>query len=212
MSRFRFTLRTLLVATTLAAIAIALVLAYRQSHENRLLRQENLRLRNELGQIQVEPGDEDKLHAVAIPTTDSMTWKWRLFVPTGRTFNLYTAADLLPAAGENPSNFSKMQLDSGEQTLVVTLRKDYRGQWCWFMQMPHASNTFSGGSPEFTKLIDDGDFGSTYTTVLSLVKVEPRHDLQLLRIRLIPRPVGGSISSAQLNTAGPGAELWISEH
>lgn len=210
--RLRFTLRTLLIGTACVAVAVMLVLAYRQGRENQLLRQENLRLRNELGEIQVEPGDKDKLHAVAVPTAESMTWKWRIFVPAGRIFSLYSAGDEIPAAGESRASFSKLQLVSGQQTIVVTLHKDYRGQLCWHAQTPHSSSTFSTGSPEFTKLIEDDNFGSTSASVSSLTKVEPHHDLQLLRIRLFPTPPGGSVNSSQLSTAGPGAEITISEH
>jgi hypothetical protein len=125
-SPFRFSLRTALALIALIAIGLALWLSYKQNRQNELLRAENIRLRNEVGEILVEPGDENKLHAVSIPTAESMLWKWRIFVPAGRTFWLYAAADELAAGGDPPKNFAKGTLFSGEQTVQLTLHKNSR--------------------------------------------------------------------------------------
>lgn len=212
--RFRFSLRTLLVGTAAVAIVIAVILAYRQAHEMQLLRQENARLRNELGEILVEPGDENKLHAVSVPTSESMVWKWRIFVPTGRKIWLYVAPGELGPTGEPPKNFGKSTLFPGEQTIQLVLRKNYHDHWEWVVNLPKNANSFGVDSEvgsKMNKLLDADEIGSTSSGVSSLTKVEPGQDLKLFRIRILPYPPNHSIDSSQLSTAGPGAEIWLSE-
>jgi hypothetical protein len=208
-SRFRFTLRTVLLACALVAVGMALWLSYQQTRQNELLRQENARPRNELGEILVEPGDENKLHTIVVPTAESMTWKWRLFIPAGRSFFLHTTADPLPAAGENPTSLCTSSLSPGEQTLSLALRKDYKDRWRWVIKPTQGGSVELSASLETAKLADDGTFGSTSSSLTSLTKVAPGQDLQLLRYRIFSN--GTQVNSSQIGTAGPGVELWISE-
>ncbi len=84
----QFSLRTALLALVLVAVAMTLWISYRQSHENQRLRAENTRLRNETGQLTIEPGEENKVHAIKLTTLESYTWRWCAYVPDGRPITL----------------------------------------------------------------------------------------------------------------------------
>jgi hypothetical protein len=81
--RFQFTLRTALLLFVLAAAGASLFVSYRQHSENQNLRQEITRLRNEVGELTIEPGAENKVHAIAVPVLEARTWKWRVYIPKG---------------------------------------------------------------------------------------------------------------------------------
>ncbi len=77
--RPRFSLLTLLLLLTIAAIVVTVWQLYAELGP---LRGEVKRLRNEVGELSVD--DKTKLHAIRVPTDAESTWKWRVWIPKGR--------------------------------------------------------------------------------------------------------------------------------
>ena len=129
--RFQFSLRTALLLIALAAVGISLWVSNRMYKQNEQLRADNIRLRNEVGEINVEEGGEYKLHAIRAPGDASRTWKWRVFVPAGHTFYLNAVLNQIPAAGDIAMPSSQVMIPQGYQTISLELRKNDRNQWQW---------------------------------------------------------------------------------
>ena len=68
--RARYSLLTLVLATTIVALSITVVMLYREADP---LRKEVARLRNEVGELNIS--DPSKLHAIRIDTSNELEWK-----------------------------------------------------------------------------------------------------------------------------------------
>lgn len=126
--RLQFSLRSTLIVVLAIAVIVSVCLSKQQADKNHLLQEQNAslraQLRGELGELDVNDSDRDKLQAIAIPTLDPMTWKWRLYVPPAQpfwiNFTIVGVSDTnLPATGEGCG-----PLVPGEQIVTVALRKD----------------------------------------------------------------------------------------
>src|SRR5688500_10564334 len=92
--RPRFSLLALIGLTTTIAMGIAIWLLYAEIVP---LREENRRLRDELGELFVE--DDTKVHAIAVRSTEDLVWKWRIWIPEGRRYNIHATGEQIPAKG-----------------------------------------------------------------------------------------------------------------
>jgi hypothetical protein len=136
----QFSLRTALIAMLLAAVGFSVWTSKERDKQNRRLQGENdalrERLRREIGELEIKEGDRDRLHAIAVPTVEPMTWKWRIYVPPSRSFSvnfiIHPVSDSnLPEKG---SSFGSLR--PGEQTMTIALRKNESktDQWNWIIQ------------------------------------------------------------------------------
>jgi hypothetical protein len=91
---FRFSLLALFLLMTIAALAIALIQARTRLGS---LEVEVDRLRKEAGFLSIS--DPDKVHVIAVPRTDPMTWRWRVYLPGGQDFGIYSNCGKLDAKG-----------------------------------------------------------------------------------------------------------------
>ena len=129
--KYRFSLRGLLLATFLVAICISYWLKHRTLVETQAALEN---LRNEVGELTI--GDEDLLHAIAIPSFEGMTYRWRIHLPTDRKFSLKTAYGMIPESGLPDKEACKIDtrpLDAasvGEQFIFsVAVNQNHLGQW-----------------------------------------------------------------------------------
>jgi hypothetical protein len=123
MARPRFTLRFALWVTAAVALGITAWLAARQFRENQRLRIENSKLRNEVGRLTIEPGQEDRIHAIRIPSFEKSTWRWRVYVPDGKTLSVKVTVGQIPVDGFPRKNFQD-QLPAGQHVLSVAIRSN----------------------------------------------------------------------------------------
>jgi hypothetical protein len=179
--RFQFSLRSALMLFVLAAAGVSLWLSARQHLENQRLRLENTKLRNETGQLTIEPGAENKVHAIAVPELEVRTWRWRVYIPDGRPFGLQ-----VQTKEQNGSGSSWSLLSPGECTVVVALRHDLNDHWEWIVResSDHGSaESRHTASPNVERLITNpsalpsGVHDSTQS-------VEPGIDLDLLKYEM----------------------------
>lgn len=210
--RFRFSLRTLLIATALVAVVIALVLAYRQTNENEFLRQENGRLRGKLGELKIEPGTEDRLQVLIVPTVEDMTWKWHVHVPPRKNFYLASHMGKHIAAHGIPEQIEGMGLNPGEHLVTVAFRLNAKNEWELLVQNRSdaaASGGVSTGLPakDAKPLIEHHITYSECAGEGSISSTDPGKPLQLLRYRVFSTPP----SHQSQDDPTDGILVWICE-
>src|SRR4051812_23674389 len=99
-NQLRFSLRGILAAIALVAVGLSLLVSFRTADENKRLRAENTQLRNESAYLPIAPGDENKVHAIKVPTLDSYTWRWRIYAPQGRPISVRVVTQTTSADGK----------------------------------------------------------------------------------------------------------------
>jgi hypothetical protein len=177
----QFSLRSMLVLIVLAAIAFSLWTSNQQRKEIQRLQAEVKRLKNEVGEIVVEEGEEHKLHAVALPALEDNTWKWRVHVPAGRNFTVAAASGVTPPSGEAQATSTfRSELSAGEQTITVALRRNEEGIWRWIMRTDLGMGQLQVSSE--SKM--NGRKSSFWSGVsVNTVAAEPGKRIELLRHR-----------------------------
>jgi hypothetical protein len=201
----QFSLRTALIAIVLVAVAMSLWVSSRQAQQNQRLRADNTRLRNETGQLTIEPGEESKVHAIKIAALESYTWRWRIHVPDGRPISLRatneTAYDDGKPAG---SGSSSVRLSPGECLINLALRRSPKGRWEWIVQQTDGSGSSEGRSglslnADSAEVLIDNNSSSTEGVYQATTSVEPGRDLELLNLKMSTTTNRGNAAGRQLS-------------
>jgi hypothetical protein len=82
---FRFSILNLLLLMAAVAFAVALYLKNERLHEST---RELQRLRSEAGYISID--DSKQVHVVAVPVPGPYRYRWRVYLPGGKDFGLFT--------------------------------------------------------------------------------------------------------------------------
>src|SRR5688500_3942876 len=82
--RLRFTLRAFLLVSAFGALVLSHVIT---SQRLRRTEDELIELRKEAGYLTID--DDARIHAVRLPTLEALEWRWRLYLPPGRSYGLY---------------------------------------------------------------------------------------------------------------------------
>jgi hypothetical protein len=166
-------------------------------------------LRNELGELEITGANRNKLQAIAIPTFEPMTWKWRIYVPPDRQFMIWD--EINGVSDDNlPQRGSGCSIGPGEQVLTIALKKDEStGLWRWVEK----SETVNCGPilpPQLANWIErPSNITARYAGEKEAVLAEPGQALELLRYRSFPRYDDGK--SHELTGVGDGILVWIRE-
>ncbi len=128
----RFTLRTLLMAITIAAMAMSLIVMYLNNRDlmlrNHTLAKENRRLRDELGSLTVD--DVTQLHAIETSSGEQFDWTWRVWIPEGKEYRLRGEGGQVPKAGWPEYGGTMYLRDPGEHVIHYRISRDPRdGKW-----------------------------------------------------------------------------------
>jgi hypothetical protein len=107
-------LLTAMLLITIAGMAIKIV---QLRLEIDPLRRDLHMLRKAIGQLSID--DESKVHAIAVPSHDSLTWRWRVWIPQGRQVTLHYQWGNVPRKGV-PSKRSSVTLSPGEQSITLS--------------------------------------------------------------------------------------------
>lgn len=91
---FQFSVRTLLIVVTFAAMLMGMVHAYVRLYESE---DELVDLRRQGGYL--GPVEVDKTNIIAVPSSEDTTWKWRIYMPPGTKYNLWSRGGKIPATG-----------------------------------------------------------------------------------------------------------------
>ncbi len=171
--RLRFSLLTLLLLLTIAALAVAL---WQLNAELAPLRAENKRLREEAGELIIE--DRAWLHAVQAPKPDALTWKWRLWVPDVPQYQVCVLGGRVPATGF-PATYGRIgPLKSGESTITYRILKDPKTD-AWRGSLSHDGSTI--GSHQHDWVNWKHSSATTETVGAFTARVEPNKTLRLTR-------------------------------
>lgn len=183
----QFSLRTLLFLMVVAAVAFSWRTAARQRQEIQHLRSEVNRLKDEVGEIVIAEGDENKLHVKEIPAIEPLIWKWRIYVPPERAAQLRWTAGSIPQTGYDLGPFPIIETSIlyGEPVLTVALRRNEDSQWVLIVQEGFRKQSLAVSS-RFSKMLDEGNSTEFYHEEETLI-IENRKGRQLLRFRMVPR-------------------------
>ncbi len=119
----RFSLLTLLLVTTLVALAITITLLMREIGP---LRAEVKKLRDETGKLWIE--DETKIHAIQLPSDEEgseRTYKFRVSLPPGRKYMVCYATQDIPQDGIPKALSSDSVLSSSEWVVKVVFEPEF---------------------------------------------------------------------------------------
>ncbi len=94
--------------------------------------QELQRLRDVAGELTIS--DDAKLHAIGIPESNPNEWKWHVYLPTDRDYQVHLVVGKIPSRGvpERLSGTPQMRsgfAKSGEMIIGASLDHDSDDQW-----------------------------------------------------------------------------------
>ncbi|TWT96995.1 hypothetical protein Pla108_27720 [Botrimarina colliarenosi] len=121
----KFSLKTLLVLTTIVALVVTLAVTQRELADKSSQLES---YRNEMRYLSIS--DANKINAISIPGFGRKSWRWRIHLPKDRQFRLRLAFDDIPMNGlpENVPDKMFCDLPPGESLLSVSLVKE-NGEW-----------------------------------------------------------------------------------
>lgn len=124
-TRIRFSISTLVLASTIVALSVTVATLYRELGP---LRKEVAMLRNEVGQLHVE--NPTKLHAIRIDTDNELEWKWRIWIPEGTSYRLRAHGGPVPKQAFPRDGGTMFLREPGEHVIRYRIRRDPRdGRW-----------------------------------------------------------------------------------
>ena len=220
MPRFRFSLRSFFLFLFVACLIGSNLFTAREV--NRL--NENLNEKNRLIEnLQVQLGelvitDPAKLHAVAIPTYDSLTWRWRLHVPNQTKYGIRIATHEVPENGI-PPNGESLSLPGGDHEFTATIRKDRNGEWAMNMIFTQRTpmgtvgssqqNTLAMAPDQLQWAAHESSSTSRQAGSNGTESMTPGEPMVLLRHRIMRGLDGGSRSTVP--EPCDGVMIWIAE-
>jgi hypothetical protein len=174
--RLRFSLRTLVSLVTIIAMAIVIALLYAELVP---LREENRRLRDEIGELSIE--DESKFHAILMPQSNpgEFKWKWRIWIPEGSAYVLQYASKAVPKQGFPQGYGSGITIrDSGEHWVEYQVFRDPESGG-WNDMLSTRQGSISGGHQDWPDWLPRTGAG---TAVGDTTRVfEPDRTIELAR-------------------------------
>lgn len=195
--RPRFSIFSALLLMTILALTIVVVQLWREVSP---LRADVRRLRDEVGALSVD--DKTKLHAIRVRTPDEFVWKWRIWIPEGRVYQLKQAGDKIPKQGFPATNGS-IRLDTpGEIWVEYRIMPD-PVSGLWMDHLSTSSASVGSSSQEWVnwkRRTSTGE-GVSYTTKAG----EPADKMILARER-----VSQSVTnSSQIENPSAGFMIWL---
>jgi hypothetical protein len=168
------------------------------------LRAEVRRLRDEMGVLSVE--DDTKIHAIQVSTDDSLTWKWRIWVPEGRPIYVRHLWGNVPRVGF-PGSRDSTTLPPGDQWVTVSIRYDPNsGTWKGILRTrsTRLTSTISETNLFFT---DESISRSEGIGTAAQIEDDSNQPIILQRYRAVPRGAGGE--SLDQDATTPGFIIWL---
>jgi hypothetical protein len=163
------------------------------------LRAEVRRLRDEVGELAVD--DPAKIHAIQVRQPDSLTWRWRLWIPEGRTYALRSVGGKIPAKGYPELGGTLFVRDPGEMSVEYRITKDPRSDtWRGAMSVKGGSI----GSDEHAWVTWSNRTGTGVGVGTSTRSFEPGATVVLTRQRF-----GQGDSSDDIPDRAPGFMIWL---
>lgn len=212
--RWQFSLFTLLLLAVVACVVAAyLGTARRLEEANATVNRQKAeleardatiaKLEAELGKLTVK--DPSKVHILALPSKEDWHWRWRVYLPPGKTWRITEAlGEKVPKQGFGLSNVShgssSFAMNQTEFTAEAWLNRDINGSLRLNLQFGN-SRSASGISDEDAKKLMASGSTQSHTAGMSATEVYyPAGPIELLRLHKhssVPQPDGTSISAEQ---------------
>ncbi len=211
--RWQFSLFTLLLVAIVACVfaaylgtarrlAEASATISRQKAELDAQKVEIAKLEAELGKLTIK--DPSKVHILALPSKEDWHWRWRVYLPPGKTWIItHAVGEKVPKQGFDMSNLPHGPSGSifpskGEFTAEVWLQRDISGALRLNRQFGDSRGASGISKEDATKLLANGPT-STYTAGASAATLvyDPAGPIELLRLHKYRNPGSSSIISQQ---------------
>jgi hypothetical protein len=188
----------LLAAVAAIAVAVTWINIYRLAERNRSLEAEIRRLRNEVGELAIV--DESRFHAIRVATDNELEWKWRIWIPERRRYQLRVVYDHIPKEGFPQGGSTSMLFEPGEHTVRYLIQRDPRDNR-WHGTLFTADGYLSGHNHPWV------DWKRTSTTVgvdKSTENFAPDERVELARHR-----VSQATSLDKIEDPAAGFLIWL---
>jgi hypothetical protein len=222
--QLRFSLLTMLLLMILAACGITI---WQLWSEVGPLREENRRMRAELGLLTIE--DPKRAYAINIPTFEDDLWKWRINLPPGNQYSLCEYSGHLPTSRSGKSWFDEVKASGvgssssgsglqGEFVLEARLIKE-NGEWLMVTKARRHDGEFRTVAGSKTSIYPPlGNWLSEHRSRISSSDVADRQKsftasepillLHLIRPEITDLPRGGYTSRSPQGPAD-GVAIWL---
>ena len=172
------------------------------------LRKEVRKLRDETGQFVID--DPEKIHAIQLATDYPLAWKWRVYIPAGRSVCLAHQNFQIPK-GELPQTNAGPYL-TGPKELVITLKLDKEPDGRWRSGISYEGLTQYQIFPDdATTWLVKGSSGYLCQGVSRTVTVQQASEpLVLLRQRVF-YDKGGAVPPENEPAQTDGLLVWLGE-
>jgi hypothetical protein len=195
--RPRFSLLTSLLVMTIVGLAIGVWQLWREIAP---LRADLRRLRDEVGALSID--DRTKPCAIRVRANDEFTWKWRLWIPEGRSYILKYASEQIPQNGFPKGHGTITLSEPGETWIEYRIAPDPRsGLWMDKLLTPGVSvGSSSQDWVKWSKRTGTGAGVSESTKVF-----EPGDKIVLARERVSQR----ATNSSKIEDPSAGFMIWL---
>ena len=208
MPRFRprISLLSALLLMTIAGLSIVVAQLWREVGP---LRKEVIALRNEVGRLSID--DRSQIHAIQLRSDEDLTWKWRIWIPEGKIVTVHLHAGDVPRTGV-PMPRNTTQLASGEQTLVLKMRRDRSGKhWLANLDSSVGGGAVGTGIPPNQEWFNWGQSAGTGDGVgLSTFAFDPRQKTMILARHRVAQ-VSSSTEVEKMNGPTAGFIIWMDQ-
>lgn len=209
--RFRFSVRTILLAIVFVALCVAQFVTMQRNREltavNLELTQENASLRAEAGYLEIE--DPNKVAVLQMRELDELTWRWKVHLPKGNWL-LRSAIRDIPSAGLPQYDASHTLSGPGKFDIAASVRKGASGDWQFVVQCDNGnSRTGLGDHGLVTGNHRSHSWSSAGRGREQTFDVD--RPVELMRLRMnesVKSPSGGSISKT-VTEPTDGILLWL---
>lgn len=197
----RFSLRAFLLLLFIASLVASNLFT---AWQVRQLREENIQMHKELGRLVVS--DPSKVHLLAVPSHEDMLWRWRIYVPKGRSLKLFVSTQDVPQE-DFPTNYVTGPLKEGEYLLTAAIRRDRNGKWQAAVAGPQTSYSVGIADDHTAWLSGGGGWVTSQAGADSTEVFSTDQPCELLRVRSAKKlpPNGSTIAPDPTD----GLLLWI---
>jgi hypothetical protein len=208
--RVQFSLSTLILLFTIAALLVGL---WTTSREVREARVELKKYRRDVGYLDLS--DPNKVCARALRTAGNLRWEWRIYLPEKRRFRLCFLSKDIPEKGiPDRGPGARTSLPSGEFLLKAVAEKNLISGWAFSVSSPGTAASF-GIAEEEGRWIGRAPTWSSGVGEETL-SADPGAPLELLRLR-VPKSTTtkqGTLQTTDHSSSPQPSEgllVWIEE-
>jgi len=188
--RIRFSLKAMLLgAIVLTLIASNFFTSWHLFQAQQLSRVQQMeidQLRKELRFLDMS--DQENVHVIAMESNQNMVWKWRIFIPIGKKFNLRSVVGTITDRSF-PEGAMVTPIEHGEGVLTCSVTRNAGGDWDQNIRyvsgvhvLTSTTKVFDSSMAWYGKNGSSNTAGSI-TTSMGQLSFSGDHRIELLRFR-----------------------------